>query len=173
MYILNFLNVLLSNNDTIICYCSITHIDQRLCSITKASNEKWNSLFERSLRKLGLKHTQHSENTLSIWNYWHLVSSQSKTISPSMLDKQSKIKNFPLKRSNSLPGRFKHHVDKYNTMSSLHETFPFSAEPKKSNGEHLHSLMKEYLEKVRIMCVRVSVLIYVRAWVCVPVCVCV
>ena len=153
----------------IIRYCSITHIDQRLCSITKASNEKWNSLFERSLRKLGFQHTQHSENTLSIWNYWHLVSSQSKTISPTMLNKQSSVKNFPLKRSNSLPGRFKHHVDKQNTMSSLHETFPFSPEPKKSNGEHLHCLMKEYLEKVRVKSVCTCVDVY--AHVC-GVCVC-
>ena len=163
----------MKNNNVIICYYSITHIDQRLCSITKASNEKWNSLFERSLRKLGFQHTQHSENTLSIWNYWHLVSSQSKTIGPSMLDKQSKIKNFPLKRSNSLPARFKHHLDKHNTMSSLHET---SAEPKKSNGEHLHSLMKKYLEKVKIkccVCVCVRVFMYVCVWVCVHVCVCV
>ena len=72
-----------------------------------------------------------------------------------MLPKQSRTKNFPLKRSNSLPGRFKYLVGKHNAMSPVHESssFPFSPEPKKSNGEHLHHMMKEYLEKVTLLSV--------------------
>lgn len=123
----------------------ITHIDQRLCSITKASTEKWNSLFERSLRKLGFQHNDqslHSENTLSIWNYWHLVSTQSKSSSPPM---EVKSKNSPFKRSNSLPTRF--NFKKHTTTVQESSSHPFPPDLKKSNGEQLHHMMKEYLEK--------------------------
>ena len=166
---------------TIVYHCySITHTDQRLCSITKASTEKWNSLFDRSLRKLGFQHARqslHSENSLSIWNYWHLVSSQSNSSSPHTLRKQSRTKNFPLKRSNSLPGRFKYLVDKHNAMSPVHESlsFPFPPEPRKNSSEYLHRMMKEYLEKVRSLyvCVCVSVCVCTCVCACVYTCVCV
>ena len=129
----------------------ITHIDQRLCSVTMASTEKWNSLFERSLKKLGFQHGQqqslHSENTLSIWNYWHLVSSQSKSSSPPV---EVKSKNSPFKRSNSLPGRFRFNKNMTVHQSSSHPIPP--PELKKSNGEQLQCMMKEYLEKVRSLC---------------------
>lgn len=129
---------------------SITHIDQRLCSITKASTEKWNSLFERSLRKLGLQHNQlspQSDNSLSIWNYWHLISSQSKPSTPPVLHGQ--IINPSLNRSNSLPDRFKQSVNNQRSANTLRQT-PSSPEPKKSDKERLHDMMKEYLEKVKL-----------------------
>ena len=58
------------------------------------------------------------------------------------------------KRSNSLPTRFRHSMNKRNT-NPLRDTLshPVSTEPKKSNGEQLHRMMKEYLEKVRSLCV--------------------
>ena len=39
-------------------------------------------------------------------------------------------------------------------MSPVHESpsFPLSPEPKKNSGEHLHRMMKEYLEKVKSLC---------------------
>ena len=135
------------------CYhYSITHIDQRLCSITKASNEKWNSLFERCLRKLGFQHNQPHwqglENSLSIWNYWHLISSQSKPSTPPILHKQSNVKN-SLQRSNSLPIRFKYPLNKHNVVSPVHQPLSHTlSSTKKGDNEQLHHMMKEYLEKV-------------------------
>ena len=116
----------------------ITHIDQRLCSITKAFNEKW-------------KHSQqslHSENTLSIWNYWHLVSSQTKSSSPPV---EVKSKNSPFKRSNSLPGRFR-----FNKHMTVHESSSHPIPPtelKKSIMVNSCITWWKYLEKVRTSCI--------------------
>ena len=91
------------------------------------------------------------DNTLSIWNYWHLISTQSK---PSTPPADLKTTSVPFKRSNSLPTRFRHSVIKRST-NPLRDTssHPVSTEVKKSNGEQLHRMMKEYLEKVRSLCV--------------------
>ena len=141
---------------------SITHTDQRLGSITKASAEKWNSLFDRCLRKLGFHHNKQQSpssdnNSLSIWNYWHLVSSQTKASTPPVTHRQfNNVKNFPLKRSNSLPGRFQYSLNKRNPVSPVRESPMKSSELKKTNTERLHHLMKEYLEKVKSHSVCVS-----------------
>jgi len=153
-------------------YCSsyrLTNTDQRLGSIVTWTIPKWNTLFERCRKNLGFQPNPlgDSDNSLSFWNYWHLVSSQhEKSATPPIVRKTQNKHEVPhLKRANSLPIRFKRDSSKSDKKGvtlrdtkgdinnsyqhsplTITKTVPISTSP---DNDRLRHLMKDYLEKVR------------------------
>ena len=134
----------------------ITNTDQRLGSIVTWTTPKWNTLFERCRRSLGFQPQpqQDRDNSLSFWNYWHLVSSQHQQSAtpPAVHRTLNKSEKPSLKRANSLPTKFRRDTKAY--ISNCHQhpplkitkTMPISKSP---DNDRLHHHMKDYLEKVR------------------------
>jgi len=135
---------------------------------------KWNTLFERCRKKLGFQPQPQgdNDNSLSFWNYWHLVSSQhERSATPSVVRKTlNKPEVSRLKRANSLPIKFKRDLsgdrrsDKKGAMLretigdlansyqhpplKITKTLPINTS---ADNDRLHHLMKDYLEKVNYL----------------------
>ncbi|XP_065887224.1 alsin-like isoform X2 [Dysidea avara] len=148
----------------------ITNVDQRLGSIVTWTTPKWNTLFERCHKKLGFQPQpqRESDNSLSFWNYWHLVSSQhEKSATPPVVRKTQNKTEIPhLKRADSLAISFRRNLsgdrksdrkadtiqvtrggvsDSYqHSPLTITNTLPISSS---TDNDRLHHLMKDYLDK--------------------------